>query len=122
MFEIIKIVFLILGVLSFLLGIIGIVVPLLPTTPFLLLALYCFAKSSKRIEEKFRNSKIYTKYLDDFVKHKRIPLNKKIFVVSLATIMLSFPLIILNSIIVKVVIVLLLIYIYYYFFIKIKNT
>ena len=117
-----KVVFLILGILSFSFGIIGVVVPLLPTTPLLLLALYCFARSSKKLEEKLRNSKLYEKYLEDFVKHKRIPLRRKIFVVSLATTMMSFPLIILDSIIVKIIIILLLIYIYYYFFVKIKNA
>ena len=42
-------VYLIIGLTSLLLGIIGIVVPLLPTVPFILLAAYCFARSSDRL-------------------------------------------------------------------------
>lgn len=37
------------GLLSLATGIVGIVVPLLPTTPFVLLAAYCFARSSPRL-------------------------------------------------------------------------
>lgn len=61
-----KILFLILGIFSFILGVIALIVPLLPTTPFLIFALYCFTRSSKKFEEKFRNSKIYKKYLSCF--------------------------------------------------------
>lgn len=117
-----KIVFLILGIFSFILGLIGIIIPLLPTTPFLLFALYCFTRSSKTFEEKFRNSKIYEKYLSDFVKNRQLTLGRKTFIVSLATVMLLFPFVILNSIIVRILIISLIIFIYYYFFTKIKTT
>ena len=43
--------YLIVGLLSLLLGVIGIVVPLLPTVPFILLAAFCFARSSERLHQ-----------------------------------------------------------------------
>ena len=43
--------YLIVGLLSLLLGVIGIVVPLLPTVPFILLAAFCFARSSERLQQ-----------------------------------------------------------------------
>ena len=48
------------------LGILGIFLPLLPTTPFLLLATACYAKSSPRLSEKLMNNKYLGQYLRDY--------------------------------------------------------
>ena len=54
-----KIIYMIIGCISIVLGIVGVVLPILPTVPFVLLAAFCFARSSERMENWFKNTKLY---------------------------------------------------------------
>ena len=54
-----KILYMIVGCISLGLGIIGVILPILPTIPFVLLAAFCFAKSSERLDGWFKNTKLY---------------------------------------------------------------
>lgn len=54
-----KILYIIIGCISLGLGIIGVILPILPTVPFVLLAAFCFAKSSERLDGWFKNTKLY---------------------------------------------------------------
>ena len=54
-----KILYLILGCIGLGLGAVGAVLPLLPAFPFLLLAAFCFAKSSEKLHLWFTGTKLY---------------------------------------------------------------
>ncbi|MBW0764963.1 YbaN family protein [Mammaliicoccus fleurettii] len=65
------------GTIATVLGFIGAVMPLLPTTPFILLAVFCFAKSSDRFHKCLVSTKVYKEYVEDFQKYKGYTLKKK---------------------------------------------
>ena len=65
-------IFFIIGMISLLFGIVGIVVPLLPTTPFLLLASFGFIRSSKRLNYWLLNHKLFGNYLNNYLEEKAI--------------------------------------------------
>ncbi|GIO22137.1 YbaN family protein [Oceanobacillus sp. J11TS1] len=78
------------GSLSLGLGIIGIILPLLPTTPFLLLAAACYSKSSTRLYDWLLKNKYVGSYIKNYRAGKGIPLKAKITAVSVLWLSLSF--------------------------------
>jgi uncharacterized membrane protein YbaN (DUF454 family) len=73
-----KFVFNAVGCIALALGILGIFLPLLPTTPFLLLASACFARGSERLHRWLLSHGIFGEYLRNFEAGKGIPLKAKI--------------------------------------------
>lgn len=71
------------GLISLVLGVIGIFIPLLPTTPFLLLSAALFMRSSKRLYNWLLNHKYLGKYLKNYLHHKTISIGSKITSLSL---------------------------------------
>lgn len=78
-----KTLYILLGSLSLVLGIIGIFLPLLPTTPFLLLTAALYVRSSPRLYNWLLRQKHLGPYIRNFREHKAIPLKAKIISVSL---------------------------------------
>ena len=109
------------GLISVVLGAIGVILPVLPTTPFLLIASYCFAKGSERFDKWFKGTKLYKKHLESFVNNREMTLKQKWTLLLFADFMMMFPLIILDSLIVKGIIVVVIICKYYYFFTQIET-
>ncbi|WP_205952805.1 DUF454 family protein [Pantoea stewartii] len=68
-----RIVLLTLGWLAIVLGILGIVLPLLPTTPFMLLAAWCFARSSPRFHHWLLWKSPFGRYIRHWQQHRGIP-------------------------------------------------
>lgn len=71
-----------LGVISLTLGIIGAFLPLLPTTPFVLLAAYLFAKSSDKFHQRLLNHRIFGQLIRDYNEDKSIPAHAKVIAIS----------------------------------------
>lgn len=116
-----KLLFVILGIMSMGVGIVGIVVPVLPTTPFLILASVCFVKGSDRFDLWFRNTKIYKEYAEDFINNRSMTLKRKITLMFISDFMLAFPLIIIDNIYLRLFIISVIIFKYYYFIFRIKT-
>ena len=72
------------------LGLLGIFLPLLPTTPFLLLAVACYAKSSKRCHFWLLDNKWFGSFIKDYHEKKGITLRVKIISISLLWISISY--------------------------------
>ena len=66
------------GSVAVVLGILGIFLPLLPTTPFLLLASWCFARGSDRLHRWLLSHRVFGEYLRNFEAGRGIPLKAKI--------------------------------------------
>jgi len=71
-------------------GIIGIFIPILPTTPFLLLAAACYARSSTRFYDWLINNKLIGNYIKSYREGKGVPLKVKIFTILLLWITILF--------------------------------
>lgn len=66
------------GVCCFGLGALGAILPLLPTTPFILLAALCFARSSKKLDSWFRKTKLYKTVFEGLLTRRAMTLSAKL--------------------------------------------
>ena len=109
------------GLVAFALGAIGVILPILPTTPFLLLASFCFAKGSERFNTWFINTKVYKKHLESFVKERAMTLKQKVILLTFADTMIAIPLITVDVLPMRITLISLILFKLYYFIFKIKT-
>jgi len=84
----VQVVFAALGTLFLVLGIVGVFLPVLPTTPFLLLSAACYARSSRRFYNWLMNQPAFGPLIVEWRTYRSIPLRIKL--VAIATMLLTF--------------------------------
>lgn len=84
-----KILYMILGCAGLGLGALGAVFPVLPTVPFLMLAAFCFARSSEKLDRWFKGTKLYKDNLEDYVEGRGMTWKTKIRIMVTVTLLMS---------------------------------
>lgn len=84
-----KILYIVVGIIGVALGAVGAVLPLMPAFPFLMLAAFCFARSSERLNNWFINTKLYKDNLEHFVRGKGMTAKTKLRVILFVTLTMS---------------------------------
>lgn len=84
-----KYLYLALGLACLGLGAVGSVIPVLPTVPFLMLAAFCFARSSEKLNRWFRNTKLYQDNLADFAAGRGMTKKAKLRIMVTVTLLMG---------------------------------
>lgn len=84
-----RLIFMILGCLCLGLSCVGIVLPILPTVPFFLATVFCFANSSEKLHNWFQGTKLYKNHLDSFVKKKGMTASTKAGILPSVTLLMA---------------------------------
>lgn len=119
--KIINYIFIVLGFICMGIGAIGVALPILPTTPFLLLASVCFAKGSRRFHDWFKTTKLYKNNLESFEKSRSMTMKTKLFILIPVSLLLAVAFFAMNNLPGRICLVILVILKYWYFLFKIKT-
>ena len=84
-----RILYIILGCIGVGLGAVGAVVPMLPAFPFLMLAAFCFARSSEKLDRWFKGTKLYQDNLADYVAGRGMTVKTKVRIMITVTLLMS---------------------------------
>lgn len=119
--KIINIFWIVLGFICLGLGIIGIIMPILPTTPFFMVTVVCFAKGSERLKRWFMGTSFHKKYIQSFYEKKGMTLKNKLIILSFASIMLAAAFYFSAKLYARILIACIFLAKYYVFIFKIKT-
>jgi uncharacterized membrane protein YbaN (DUF454 family) len=81
------------GFIALALGVIGLFLPLLPTTPFILLAAACFARSSQRFHRWLLANRIFGPMVREWETHRSIPYRTKLAAIALMSITMAISIV-----------------------------
>ena len=91
--RIINVITIVMGFISLGLGITGIFLPGLPSTPFMLITVFCFSKGSPRLNNWLCNTKLYKQHLSKFIVNRMMTMKMKVCILIPATAMIAVALI-----------------------------
>lgn len=117
-----KYLFIVLGFIGLGLGAIGAVVPLMPAFPFLLLAAVCFGKSSDKLNDWFKGTKLYKDNLESYVKKEGMTVKTKIKVMIIVTLTMAIGFVMMKRVPVgRIILVIVWICHILYFWLRVKT-
>lgn len=92
--------YILLGFLGVGLGAVGAILPLIPSFPFLLIAAFCFSRSSEKLDTWFKSTKLYKNNLDSYIKGNGMTIKTKIRIMLLVTVLMSIGFIMMEAIVI----------------------
>lgn len=92
--------YILLGFLGVGLGAVGAILPLIPSFPFLLIAAFCFSRSSEKLETWFKSTNLYKNNLDSYIKGNGMTIKTKIRIMLLVTVLMSIGFIMMEAIVI----------------------
>ena len=85
-----KLIYIFLGCIGLGLGILGSVLPMIPSIPFLLMAAFCFGKSSEKLHKWFTSTKLYKNNLESYVEGRGMTVKTKIKIMLTVSLLMIF--------------------------------
>ena len=110
-----------LGLFFVALGSIGVFFPVLPTTPFLLLAAFFLARSSSKLNAWFESTDLYKNYIADFLETRSMTMKTKRYILTMATVAMFISGILVDVIYARIALVLIAVIMHVYFKTQIRT-